>query len=184
MLTRYLKEQLDTFLHYNWEQFNALNRKEQCEKWSILQTNFIDIVKAYSTNKEFDFEAIYSLIQSYHDIFNELPIKGKIYVRVNSFLLSGQLITLVKELEYQSITKNSDLDCDCHVRNRLGKSPEPHMLSKIGIINDGYYMPKLYLCSKCNFKWISYVLDDSTGNTRYEKFDPSDEGFVEYHNEK
>ena len=177
-----IKEYLETFLQYDWVQFNALNKREQCEKWNILQTNFIDIVKAYSNNKEFDFEAIYSLIQSYHDIFDALPIKGKIYVRVNSFLLSGQLIALVKELEYQSITKNSDLDCDCHVRHRLGKSPETSMLSEIGIINDSYYMPKLFFCPTCNFKWISFIEDDSTGNTCYEKFDPSDEPFVEYRN--
>ena len=42
-------------------------------------------------------------------------------------------------------------------------------------------MPKLYICNNCEFKWTSYISDDSRGITIYEKFNSEDEKFVKYY---
>lgn len=155
--------------------------REQSTKWADFKTDFKTLVTELSKTETFDSEAICSTIIAYREKFAELPIKGKLYVVVNKRLLSGQLTSIIRDMEYEEAIKNAPSKCGCKTRERYGKSPKSEYLVELGIINDSYYMPKLYYCKNCEFKWTSYISDDSIGGTIFEKYNPEDESLIEYH---
>lgn len=172
---------LDDYLNYDWQAFNHFGMKEQCQEWKRLENGFKSMIQKEYVKGQFDFEKVYSLIRSYDDKFECLPIKGKIYVTVNKRLLGKQLIDVIKEMEYQEVKEIEKRHCECPILSRFKKNPEIESLKEIGVINDGYYMPKLHICNNCGFKWTSYISDDSIGATIYEEFNSEDDKLVEYY---
>ena len=153
---------------------------EQCKKWEELKYNFNSFINKEYKNEPFDFGKIYSIVESYRNKFENLPIHGKLYVKVNKRLLIGQLIKIIQDIEYLEVKETENPNCECQILSQFNKFPKDKNLKEIGVINDNYYMPKLYECNKCGFKWISYISDDSLGQIIYEKYDPNDADLVKY----
>jgi hypothetical protein len=175
-----IKNCLRQIIEYDWYKFNSLNAIEQVNEWKRLKNSFKEIVLEDYEKGGFDFNEIYGFLKSYHEKFSSLPIKGKIYVTVNKSLLNPQLIAIVKDFEYEHVRKKEKPYCECELLSRFGKSLDINELKKLGVINDHYYMPKLYVCKKCGFKWTSYITDDSVGGTVYNKYSSKDDHLVEY----
>jgi len=175
-----IKHCLQGIIELDWHTFNNLDMFEQADEWERLKTDFEKIIKEDYKRGELDFIKVYSFLKSYHGKFKSLPIEGKFYTNVNKSLLNPQLIGLVREIEYEDVKKNENPDCECELLSRFGKDPDRKGLKKLGVINDGYYMPKLYECKKCGFKWNSYVTDDSVGMTVFEKHSLEDDHLIEY----
>jgi hypothetical protein len=176
-----VKVYLEAYLSYDWRTFNSLELKEQCQKWRLLKSELNDFLEKENGKTVFNFEDIYALIRSYSDKFYNLPIEGKLYVKVNSRLLEGQLIKIVKEIEYQEVLKAKELFCECELLSQFGKAPKSDNLIEIGILNDSYYMPKLLECKICKFLWNKYISDGSDGRIIFEKHNPEDDRLVVYH---
>ena len=164
---------LEKLLKHDWVTFNKLALKEQNQEWQQLKQNFERIISKEYSKDGFDYKKVYSLINTYDSKFSDLPIEGKLYIQVNKRLLCGQLIQLIQDLEYKQIIEIENPACECQILSRFRKQPNINNLTQIGIINDHYYMPKLYSCNKCNFKWVSYITEDSVGETIFEKHNTS-----------
>jgi len=184
------KKYLNKILEHDWSRFNQLDFSDQNIEWVLLMKNFDEILKENSKGEEMYFTNANNIIDSYSDRFSKLKISGgnKHIFYMYTFnqekgweaILWG-LREVINKAYYISIKEKSTLSCDCDLALKHKKDPDIQNLKNIGWINDQYYFPELYICKECNFKWITYAIDDDLGGSAWEKYAPGDEALVTYY---
>jgi|GEM_PF-1197608 len=167
-----IKAFLDNLIQTDWGSFNKIdNGLKQSEVYHQILDDFKKLVRVEAENENFNFSELYALLKSYKNDISELPFMGKFYILVNPRLLTGQLTKIAEEIEFHlAKNKGKEAVCDCEIKYNYNQTPDIAHLIKVGFGCDGYYNYTIYECSKCNFKWSSYISDDSAGNAVFEKW--------------
>jgi len=185
-----IKNYLNKIMDYDWNKFNQLDFLGQLDELSLLHNNLDKIIKENSNDHEMYFKNANNVIDSYSNQLSKLKILGRSKHNFYIYTLNEekgwegilwQLKNVVDKAHYKALKKKSNLNCDCTIALKHNKDPEIQNLKNIGWINDQYYFPELYTCKECNFKWITYSIDDDLGGTAWEKYSPKDEALTVYY---
>ncbi len=187
-----LEKQLDILLHHDWETFNELDVMEQLDNVMPILNEFENIVKSYTPINDIFLEEVRSIINSREKQFEKLIIRGKakhifyssIYDGKGGLRILGNLSSRIHTIEYEEMRRKSLLKCNCELALKFHKDPEMSNLKNIAWINDQYYLPEVYSCEICSFKWISYTVDDDLGGIAWEKYSSDDDSYVVYYSKK
>ncbi|WP_420572263.1 hypothetical protein [Kordia sp.] len=166
-----LENYFNSILNFNWENFNKLNVRKQASDWKMLFSEFDEIVRKEYELNGIDFAAVIAMIRLHSNLFRELPIESSLYTIINKELIAARLYDFTLNLEYEDAKKRSTAICDCELLHKFKIAPETTHLKEMKTLHDGYYNPTLLECTICNFQWISYASDDSTGKIVFEKYE-------------
>ncbi|MFK7749457.1 MAG: hypothetical protein AB8B65_13760 [Kordia sp.] len=164
-----LEDYLNSILNFNWKTFSTLPFREQLSDWNSLLGQFDRLIREEHKLNGIDFPITTTMVRIYSKHFEKLPIESSLYTKINKQLISSRLYDFILDLEFEEVLKKSTAACDCKLRHEYHKKPTTENLKEVKVLFDGYYNHTLFECTKCNFQWISYVSDDSTGETIYEK---------------
>ncbi|CAL2101372.1 conserved protein of unknown function [Tenacibaculum sp. 190130A14a] len=182
--TNLIKDYLNELLAYDWNKFNDLDFLQQLTSYNLLINKFLKIIGKHGEISPILFKRI---TKPYESHFKNLVIKGKSLhhfppsienkngtrlIKYEGSFILHRLKSVLKDLEYEKMKSN--FKCNCKLALTYNKSPDYENMEKIGWINDHYYLPEIYKCTICDFKWSTFILDDSSGRTVWEQLDSQD----------
>lgn len=174
---------------HDWATFNTLNMMDQLGNINPLFRAFEDIVKAHTPINDLFLKEVERVIDTHKENFKKLYIKGGAKFIFYSSMDDGKggihilerLFIKLHDIHYEDQKKQSTLDCDCQLALKFKKEPEFSNLKNIAWINDRYYFPEVYVCQKCNFKWVSEIIDDDIGGSSWEQYSSENDSFIVYY---